>query len=270
MGTRAGRRNCGTVAADRRGDPRYGPRTTRHRRLRQHLPAQRARLPRSIRAATWWPSATPIPRGPSGGPAQWGITPRIYTDYAAAARRFRRSTPSSFSPPPICTPSRSSPRSPRASTSPVRSRSPSAWPRPTASPPRWRKARTTFRVTENFLYYPPIVKAKELLDAGAIGEPSLVRIHTTRAQEIVGQALELDPDALVWRRDPGRNPGGALYDDGVHKYATAMLLDRRDRRGLGHRRPRRGLPPGDAERGHLALQGPRLPRASSTTPTRPR
>src|SRR6266404_5783007 len=28
-------------------------------------------------------------------------------------------------------------------------------------------------------------------------------------------------DAMVWRRDPGRNPGGPLYDDGVHKYATA-------------------------------------------------
>jgi len=85
------------------------------------------------------------------------------------------------------------------------------------------RARTTFRVTENFLYYPPILKAKELLDAGVIGEPSLVRIHTTRAQHVTGQAIELDPDALVWRRDPGRNPGGALYDDGVHKYATAAL-----------------------------------------------
>jgi predicted dehydrogenase len=84
------------------------------------------------------------------------------------------------------------------------------------------KARTTFRVTENFLYYPPIVKAKELLEAGVIGEPSLVRIHPTRAKEIVGATLTLDPEALVWRRDPGRNPGGALYDDGVHKYATAM------------------------------------------------
>ena len=83
------------------------------------------------------------------------------------------------------------------------------------------RARTTFRVTENFLYYPPIVKAKELLDAGAIGEASLVRIHTTRAQHVTGQTLELEPDAMVWRRDPGRNPGGALYDDGVHKYATA-------------------------------------------------
>jgi predicted dehydrogenase len=83
------------------------------------------------------------------------------------------------------------------------------------------RARTVFRVTENFLYYPPIVKAKTLLDAGAIGEPSLVRIHTTRAQHITGLAIELDPDAMVWRRDPARNPGGVLYDDGVHKYATA-------------------------------------------------
>jgi predicted dehydrogenase len=83
------------------------------------------------------------------------------------------------------------------------------------------KARTTFRVTENFLYYPPIVKAKELLDAGVIGEPSLVRIHTTRVRDIVGQSMEMDPEALIWRRDPSRNPGGALYDDGVHKYATA-------------------------------------------------
>jgi len=82
-------------------------------------------------------------------------------------------------------------------------------------------ARTTFRVTENFLYYPPIVKAKQLLDAGAIGEPSLVRIHTTRAQRIGGITLDLEPDAMVWRRDPARNPGGVLFDDGVHKYATA-------------------------------------------------
>ena len=84
-------------------------------------------------------------------------------------------------------------------------------------------ANTMFRVTENFLYYPPIVKAKELLDAGAIGEPSLVRIHTTRARQVSGLAIELDPDAVVWRRDPGKNPGGVLFDDGVHKYATATF-----------------------------------------------
>ena len=83
------------------------------------------------------------------------------------------------------------------------------------------RARTTFRVTENFLYYPPIVKAKALLDASAIGEPSLVRIHTTRAQRVEGLTLDMEPDAMVWRRDPARNPGGVLFDDGVHKYGTA-------------------------------------------------
>jgi predicted dehydrogenase len=83
------------------------------------------------------------------------------------------------------------------------------------------RARTIFRVTENFLYYPPIVKAKALLDAGAIGDPSLVRIHTTRAQRVEGITLDMEPDAMVWRRDPARNPGGVLFDDGVHKYGTA-------------------------------------------------
>src|SRR5437870_11707348 len=67
------------------------------------------------------------------------------------------------------------------------------------------KARTTFRVTENFLYYPPIVKAKELLEAGVPGEPSRARIHTTRSREMVGATLTRDPEGLVRRRDPRRN-----------------------------------------------------------------
>jgi predicted dehydrogenase len=85
------------------------------------------------------------------------------------------------------------------------------------------RARSTFRVTENFLYYPPILKAKELLDSGAVGEPSLIRIHSTRAKDIANPVIDLDPDAYVWRRDPTRNPGGVMFDDGVHKYAVAML-----------------------------------------------
>jgi predicted dehydrogenase len=84
------------------------------------------------------------------------------------------------------------------------------------------RARTIFRVTENFLYYPPILKAKELLDSGAIGEPSMFRCHNTRVQRIANPVLDLDPAAYVWRRDPTRNAGGLLYDDGVHKYAVAL------------------------------------------------
>ena len=79
-----------------------------------------------------------------------------------------------------------------------------------------------FRITENFLYYPPIVKAKELLDSGAIGEPSMLRIRTIRASYADDAHLTVGPDASTWRSDPRLHAGGLLYDDGWHKYATAM------------------------------------------------
>ncbi len=85
------------------------------------------------------------------------------------------------------------------------------------------RAETIFRVTENFIYYPPIVKAKELLEQGAIGEPSLMRIRSIRGPRTaeVGE-YKIEPGAFEWRRDAEANPGGSLYDDGWHKPATAM------------------------------------------------
>ena len=82
--------------------------------------------------------------------------------------------------------------------------------------------RRTFRITENFLYYPPLVKAKELLDSGAIGEPSMLRIRTIGGTYASDTHLRVEPDALTWRRDPTLHAGGVMYDDGWHKYATAM------------------------------------------------
>ena len=64
------------------------------------------------------------------------------------------------------------------------------------------KANTYYRVTENFFFYPPIEKAKELIDEGAIGEPSLVRIHTTRGGSVVNSHLPPDDNPLAWKRDP--------------------------------------------------------------------
>ncbi len=85
------------------------------------------------------------------------------------------------------------------------------------------RADTIFRVTENFLYYPPLVKAKELLDSGAIGEPSIVRMRVVLTDfESESGSFRIEHDALSWRRDAALNPGGLLYDEGVHKYATAM------------------------------------------------
>ena len=35
--------------------------------------------------------------------------------------------------------------------------------------------------------------------------------------------VDTDPEAFVWRNDPRLNPaGGIVYEDGVHKFATAM------------------------------------------------
>ena len=85
------------------------------------------------------------------------------------------------------------------------------------------RADTFFRVTENFLYYPPLVKAKELIDSGVIGDPNMVRMRVVvTSVEAESDRLPLAPDALTWRRDPVLNPGGLLYDEGAHKYATAM------------------------------------------------
>jgi len=82
------------------------------------------------------------------------------------------------------------------------------------------KSGKLFRVTENFLYYPPILKAKQLIESGEIGEPSLVRIRTIRGKSISPNIG--DSDRLLWRKDSHLNPGGNLYDDGWHKYATAV------------------------------------------------
>ncbi len=85
------------------------------------------------------------------------------------------------------------------------------------------RAETQFRISENFLFYPPIVKAKELLDSGAIGDPNMVRIRTViGSYELTVNDYSVAEGALEWRRDASRQPGGKLYDDGVHKYATAM------------------------------------------------
>jgi len=85
------------------------------------------------------------------------------------------------------------------------------------------RSKKIFRVTENFLYYPPLMKAKELLDSGVIGEPTMVRMRVVVAGfEQDSGPFKIEPESSKWRLDPKLNPGGLLYDEGVHKYATAI------------------------------------------------
>lgn len=88
---------------------------------------------------------------------------------------------------------------------------------------------TIFRVTENFLYYPPLLKAKELIDSGVIGEPSIVRMKIVLGGNNFGygetnKSFKIEHGALEWRSNPDISPNASLVDEGVHKYATAIWL----------------------------------------------
>jgi len=76
------------------------------------------------------------------------------------------------------------------------------------------------RVYENFLYYPPVTQAIELIDAGEIGDPLTIRIKSNAA--FSPNAWHLPLASLAWRFDPEKCGGGPLvFDDGHHKFALA-------------------------------------------------
>ena len=80
-----------------------------------------------------------------------------------------------------------------------------------------------FRVFENFMYYPPHRKAKELVDAGAIGEPLSVRIKTAAGR--LGDGWTVAPRSMAWRIDPTRCGGGpTTFDHGYHCYHMARFF----------------------------------------------
>lgn len=77
------------------------------------------------------------------------------------------------------------------------------------------RARRWLRVMENFMYYPPHVKARELVHAGAIGEPLSVRITTAAGRFTDG--WEIPSTAQQWRMDPATCGGGpTCFDHGYH------------------------------------------------------
>jgi predicted dehydrogenase len=78
-----------------------------------------------------------------------------------------------------------------------------------------------FRVFENFRYYPPLVKAKELLDSGAIGEPLSIRIKAVQGS--MGEGWKIPYSRWAWRFDPAQSGGGrVILDYGYHLFSVAM------------------------------------------------
>jgi predicted dehydrogenase len=81
------------------------------------------------------------------------------------------------------------------------------------------------RVFENFMYYPPHVKARELIDEGAVGEPLSVRIKTAAGR--FDDGWRVPPAAQTWRMDPATCGGGpTCFDHGYHCYNMGRFFIR--------------------------------------------
>lgn len=77
-----------------------------------------------------------------------------------------------------------------------------------------------FKVFENFIFYPPVMKANALIEEGAIGPPLTIRIKSNPGRSKT--AWEVPPQAADWRQNPQKAGGGPLvFDDGHHKFALA-------------------------------------------------
>jgi predicted dehydrogenase len=68
-------------------------------------------------------------------------------------------------------------------------------------------------VSHNQLFYPPHMRARELLASGALGRPLLLRMRLAIGAKFAG-----------WRADPARTGGGLLFDAGVHRFYMARAL----------------------------------------------
>jgi predicted dehydrogenase len=79
-----------------------------------------------------------------------------------------------------------------------------------------------FKITENYIFYPPIVKARELIAGGAIGEVSLVRIKFISAGS---GGWKVPPEAWEWRmQEKNEGRGIQTFDHGHHLCSSAWYL----------------------------------------------
>ncbi len=83
-----------------------------------------------------------------------------------------------------------------------------------------RASTARFRVLENFVFYPAYVRAKELLDAGEIGEVLTIRFKLGTGL-FGSRAVPLAPE--LWHLlESDKGMGQAVFDDGYHKLSLAI------------------------------------------------
>jgi predicted dehydrogenase len=86
-----------------------------------------------------------------------------------------------------------------------------------------QRAGVILRVFENFVFYPPHVRAKEMIDAGEIGEPQMIRMHVGTGTSETEWKVPLS--AWLWRLNEEKCGGGPLiFDHGYHLFSLAYYL----------------------------------------------
>ena len=74
------------------------------------------------------------------------------------------------------------------------------------------------KVYENFIFYPPVQRAKALIDNGEIGDLLTIRVKSNSG--ISPTEWQVPASARAWRLNPDECGGGPLvFDDGHHKFA---------------------------------------------------
>jgi predicted dehydrogenase len=85
------------------------------------------------------------------------------------------------------------------------------------------QAKVILRVFENFVFYPPHVRAKQMVESGEIGEPQMIRMHVSTGKSKTAWKVPLS--AWAWRFDPARGGGDPLvFDHGYHLFSLAHYL----------------------------------------------
>jgi predicted dehydrogenase len=85
------------------------------------------------------------------------------------------------------------------------------------------KAGVILRVYETFVYYPPAVRAKQMIEAGEIGEVRAVRMHVSTGTGDTSWDVPLS--AWLWRLNEKKCGGGPLvFDHGYHLFSLGYYL----------------------------------------------
>lgn len=86
-----------------------------------------------------------------------------------------------------------------------------------------QRAGTKLKVFENFVFYPPYLRAKQMLEAGEIGDPVAFRYKL--ASSLAPGGWEVPLETWAWRIVEEMCGGGpCLWDDGYHKWSVAIDL----------------------------------------------